>query len=213
MIGSRRVFIFCVILLLLSAITAGPAPCQPPAGGSDQSQPMQNVQTGRQAAQTGGQMQQGPGLGQGPGQGQQSEQMQSLMNQRLKELLGSTDEEWSVLGPKVLKVVSLVSSQSSGFQMRSLMGRSNVQGNAQGNTQGRTGDTRGSNLTGDKTLEELQTLLASEDASATQIKNKISEARRARETAKQDLAKAQKDLREILTLRQEATLISLGLLE
>ncbi|GEM_PF-910016 len=209
MIGSIRVFIFCTTLLLLSVIMAVSALCQPPVGGYEQSRTAQNNQMGQQSSQAGGQIQRGQGFGQGPGQGQQTEQMQNMMSPRLKELLGSTDEEWAVIGPKVLKVVSLVSSQSSGFQLRSLMGRSN----AQGNTQVRGGDTRASANTGDKTLEELQTLLASEDTTSTQIKNKVSEVRKARETAKQDLAKAQKDLRELLTLKQEATLISLGLLE
>jgi len=213
MIGLRRVFIFCITLLLLSVIAADSAFCQPPTGGTDQSQIAQNNQMGQQGAQAGGQMQQGQGGQQGQGfrqgLGQQSEQMLNMMSQRIKELLGSTDEEWTVIGPKALKVISLVSSQSSGFQMRSLMGRSNTQGNRQA----RAEDARASTSTGDKTLEELQTLLASEDSTTTQIKNKVSEVRKARENAKQDLAKAQKALRELLTLKQEATLISLGLLE
>jgi len=216
MTGLIRVFIFCTILLFLSALNSGSALCQSPAAESNQPQMTPDTQLGQQSgARTGGQMQQGPGgqqgqgSRQGPGQGQQSEQMQSMITQRLKEQLGATDEEWTVIGPKVLKVLSLVSSQSNGFQMRSLIGRSN----AQGNSQARDGDARSSVSTGDKSLEELQTLLSSEDATTTQIKNKVSEVRKARENAKQDLAKAQKELRELLTLKQEATLISIGLLE
>jgi hypothetical protein len=48
--------------------------------------------------------------------------MQKMISQRLKEMLGSTDEEWTVIGPKALRVYSLVSAQSTGFQIRSLVG-------------------------------------------------------------------------------------------
>lgn len=212
MIDSRGVFY--ILLLSFSVIMAAPGFSQPP-GIVDQPQMAQNNQTGQQGGQAGGQVQQGPGgqqgqgFGQGPGQGQQPEQMQNMVSQSLKQKLGSTDEEWAVIGPKLLKVISLVSSQSSGFQMRSLIGRS---GN-QGNMQARGTDNRASTSAGDKTVEELQTLLASEDTTTTQIKNKISEVRKEKEQARQDLVKAQKELRELLTLKQEAILISVGLLE
>jgi len=175
-------------------------------------------------------MQQGPGGQQGKSLGQRQmqsqEQMQAMVTQNLKQLLGSTDEEWTVIGPKVLKVYTLASSsQSRGFNMRNLMGRNTAQGstlsgaqantqsNTQAGTQGRGVDNRSMGATGDTTLEELQKLLESEDTTTTQIKNKVSEVRNAREKARQDLVKAQKELRELLTLKQEAILISVGLLE
>jgi len=207
MAGLRGVFVVSNTLLLILILTTGSALCQPPAGGADQPQMVQNNQTGQQGAQAGGQMQQGPGGQQGFGQrqGQDSGQMQSMIIQRLKELMGATDEEWTVIGPKVLTVYTLVSSQSRGIQTRSLMGNS---------SQGRGGaGSQSSSATSDKTLEELQTLLSSEDTTTTQLKNKISEVRKAKEESRQKLAKAQKDLRELLSLKQEAVLISIGLLE
>jgi len=75
------------------------------------------------------------------------------------------------------------------------------------------GNRSPSSSTEDVALEELSTLLKSEETTNTQLKNKISEIRNAREKSRQDLVKARKELRELLTLKQEATLISLGLLE
>jgi len=205
--SSIRVSLLSLTLLLLSATIAGSAFSQPQGGDANQPQMAQNNQAGQQTAQGDGQMQQGPGGQQGFGQrqGQDSGQMQSMIIQRLKELMGATDEEWTVIGPKVLTVYTLVSSQSRGLQTRSLMGNSN---------QGRGGaGSQSSSATSDKTLEELQTLLSSEDTTTTQLKNKISEVRKSKEESRQKLAKAQKDLRELLSLKQEAVLISVGLLE
>jgi hypothetical protein len=212
MIDSRHVFLVCVFfgLLLATAVTGF---SQPSGGASDQSQ--QNSQTGQGSAdgsqmQQGQGMRQGMGFGQAPGQGQQPEQMQKMISDRLKQLLGSTDEEWAVIGPKVLKAYTLTSSQSRGFQMRSLMGRPGNQGT---NTNASVANNRASAATGDKALEELQTLLQNKDATSAQIKIKLNEVRKAKEKTSEELAKAQKELRELLTLKQEATLVSVGLLE
>lgn len=200
MIGSGRLFLV-MFFLLLSAIAASPVFSQPPGGGANQSQMTQNNQKVQQ-----GEQMQGQGFGQR--QGQQTDQMQNMISQSLQQMLGSTDEEWTVIGPMVLKVYSLVSSQSSGVQTRSIIGRSGNQG-----SQMRGGNRSSSSSTEDVALEELRTLLESEETTNTQLKNKISEIRNEREKSRQDLVKARKELRELLTLKQEATLISVGLLE
>jgi len=41
-------------------------------------------------------------------------QMRQMMEQRTREQLGATEEEWKVLGPRVMKVSEL-SRQTSGF--------------------------------------------------------------------------------------------------
>lgn len=176
----RYVSVFYSLLLLLSFTAADPVFSQPPGGQQ----------------------------GFGQEQGQQSDQMDNMVSQLLQQMLGSTDEEWTVLGPKALKVYSLVSSQSTGVDIRSLMQRSGNQG-----SQMRGGNRSSSSSTEDVALEELQTLLDSEETTITQLKNKISEIRNSREKSRQDLVKARKELRELLTLRQEATLITMGLLE
>jgi hypothetical protein len=224
---------FNFTLLLISIVMVASAFSQPPGGGN-QPQMGQNNQTGQggpgggmmqggpggqmgQSGQTGSQTQQGQGAGFARGQGMTSEQMQTAINQRLKEQLGCSDEEWKVIGPKVLKVYTLTSSQSRGLQMRSLLGRSNNQSNNQGSNQGNAQGTatpnRASNITTDKTMEELQTLLQNQNATNAQIKKQLTEVRNSREKTQEELAKAQKELRELLTLKQEAILVSIGLLE
>jgi hypothetical protein len=216
MIDSRTLFRFYVLFISIAILASAPVFSQPPGGGADQPQMGQNNQRGQGGAPGGGQMQQGQGgqqsqgFGQGMGQGQQTDQTgqrQNMIISRLKQMLGATDQEWTIIEPKVLKVYSLISSQSRGFQMRSLTGRSTDQGNTQSRS------NRAAASTGDKTLEELQTLLDNSEATTSQIKSKLSEVRKAREKANEELAKAQKELQELLTLKQEAILVSVGLLE
>lgn len=62
-------------------------------------------------------------------------------------------------------------------------------------------------------LRELQTTLADPNATTEQCKEKITAVRSARQKAKADLAAARKDLLQLLTLDQEAMLVSLGYLD
>ena len=64
----------------------------------------------------------------------------------------------------------------------------------------------------EKAQQELQTTLQNTAATPDAIKKQLTVLRAAREKAKQDLAKAQQDLRQVLTLRQEATLVLMGML-
>jgi len=64
----------------------------------------------------------------------------------------------------------------------------------------------------EKATEALNTTLEDQSASADTIKAQLTALRGAREKAKQDLAAAQQDLRQILTLRQEALLVVSGML-
>jgi hypothetical protein len=60
---------------------------------------------------------------------------------------------------------------------------------------------------------ELRTILADPNATLEQIKDKVAVVRHARQEAKAELAAARKDLLQLLTLDQEATLVSLGYLD
>jgi Spy/CpxP family protein refolding chaperone len=167
---------------------------------------------------------QGAGQMQGGRGGMQvdPEQMQQMMAQRYQEVLGMSDEEWAVIGPYVLKVVDLSSStQSRGSGMRMMMGgRGNMPGDGsdEDTSQDQSRDDRRSRMRGeeeteDENLAALETLLEDENATSGEIKVKLSALRKAREQAKQELVAAQKQLRELLTLRQEAMLVVMGLLE
>jgi len=182
-------------------------------------------------AQPGG----GPGGPGGPGRFD-PERMQQMMQERMREQLGATTEEWKVLGPRVMKVMQLNRQDRGGMRMmgRMMMGRGRRPG-AQGgpgargdnNTRGNRGnrnstDDRARRPRGgmfgeptaiDTAAEALQTTLENASATPEEIKSKLTALRQAKEKAKQELAVAQKDLREVLTLRQEAQLVVMGLLD
>ena len=65
----------------------------------------------------------------------------------------------------------------------------------------------------EKALQELQAVLDNEEARPMEIKQKLTALRQAREKVKQELAKAQQELRGLLTARQEAQLVLMGLLD
>jgi len=65
----------------------------------------------------------------------------------------------------------------------------------------------------DQAKSELRELLGNKDAASEQIKAGLTALRLANEKARQELAKARQELRQLLTVRQEATLVLSGLLD
>jgi len=65
---------------------------------------------------------------------------------------------------------------------------------------------------GERIIEELQWLLHGIEPDQVQVRQKMDELRKAREKAFQQWVRAQEDLRKVLNLRQEATLMMMGLL-
>jgi len=182
-------------------------------------------QPGQRGGQRGG-MQGPPGQGgmQGRGGRFDPEQMRQMMEQRMQEALGATDVEWKVLGPRVMKVQEL--SRQTGGSGRGMMFGRGMRGGP-GGQGGRGGDRPGGDRPGgrgpggtdreltevEKSQQELQTTLENTAAAPDTIKQQLTKLRAAREKAKQELAKAQQDLRQVLTLRQEATLVLMGMLD
>jgi hypothetical protein len=107
-----------------------------------------------------------------------------------KDRLGVSDKEWPVVKPRIEKVYNLVHPLP---QMRP------------GNEQPKTEVERRSN--------ELRDLLRSEGTAADKIKAGLGALRAAKEKAVQDLVTAKQDLRQLMTLRQEAELVLSGLLD
>ena len=186
--------------------------------GQSLSQPGQQGQ--RAGAQgPGGPMQGGPP--QGPGGPQfDPAQMRQMMEQRMQEMLGATPEEWKVLGPRVMKVQELTRQSAGGGpgMMFGPMGRRGAGGPGMGGPGGDRPGGRGMAMNRElteveKIQEELQTLLENTTATPEQIKQQVTKLRAAREKAKQELAKAQQDLRQVLTVRQEAQLVLMGMLD
>jgi len=64
-----------------------------------------------------------------------------------------------------------------------------------------------------KAADELQQLLSGSGATPEQIKAKLATLRQLRETLKRQLAQARAQLQQVLTVRQEATLVLAGILE
>lgn len=186
------------------------------------------VGVGLALAQQGG----GPGGGaggggiQGGGAGGRFDpaQMRQRYLERIKEQLQVTDEEWTVLEPRLEKVTTL-SREAGGLGGGRMFGR---QGGRQGGPGG--GPTPagppppGAPVAGAaapaqpqsavaKATEDLQTTLDNNEAKPEQIKAKLTALREAREKAKQELAKARESVRELVTQRQEAQLVLMGILD
>lgn len=180
----------CLVLLLMaSGAFSQPPQSDPSPQGTDESERTDGPQQGQR------------------GYGRDREQVQERMIERFKEVMECSDEEWQVIAPKVLSVYRL-SNQSRTGTIRTMMGRTS-QGNQSDNRRTRTSTSNQS----DESLTKLQELLENENATTSDIKKLVSEVRKAREKSEQELATAQKELRELLTVRQEAILITLGLLD
>jgi hypothetical protein len=125
---------------------------------------------------------------------------------QIKEQLGATDEEWKVLSPKIEKVMI---AQFAGFGGgRGGRGGPGGGGNGGGNNADNQPQTPVA-----KASADLRATLENKDAPADDIKAKLAALRDAREKVKADLQASQKELKEILTQRQEAVLVTNGMLE
>lgn len=154
------------------------------------------------------------GRGDRGGRGQRDpEQMRQMMErfrqrnaERMKERLGVNDEEWKILAPRVEKTQTLV-RDASGAGMRGM------RGGRRGGRGGAPAMPEQEQTAVQKKTEALRTLLENESAKPAEIKAALAELRKAREKARQELAVARKQLREVVTLRQEAQLVLMGLLD
>ena len=124
-----------------------------------------------------------------------------MMSEAMKKALGATDEEWKVLEPRIEKVKNLSKSIRSGGGMM-IYGRMMDNGFEFG---GKVSDVQ-------KAARELARVLASKDSSPGDIKAAITALHEAKAKAKIELEKALKDLKEIISIRQEAQLIQMGVL-
>jgi Spy/CpxP family protein refolding chaperone len=149
----------------------------------------------------------GGGRGAGGGQAFDPAQMRARQVTRIMDQLAVGDQERPVIEPLVAKVVELSA------QVRPGMG-----GGMRGGRGGQPGAAAPADTTRqlspvEKATQALQTTLDNESASPEAIKAGLKALRDAREQAKQDLAKAQDQLRQVLSVRQEAQLVLMGLLD
>lgn len=157
------------------------------------------------------------------GRGGGPEQFLQMMTERMKDRLEVGDDEWKVIQPRLSKVMSLqfevASAGRGGFGRggfggtgRGGSGREAGRGGPRGGEAGRGGPRGGGegaremNAT-QAASQALSEVLEQGNASPDQIRAKLTALRAAKEGARQKLAAAQKELREVLTLKQEARLV------
>lgn len=155
-------------------------------------------------------------------------QMRQRMMDNWKQQLGADDEAWKVIEPRLTKVMELNRQTMMGgrgmfgmFGPRGMRSQRGGQGASQGQGPGGQQGNRPARFPGDenreptaveKAQETLSATLENASASPDIIKEQLTTLRAARVKAQQELAAAQQDLRQILTLRQEAVLVLSGML-
>jgi len=140
------------------------------------------------------------------------QQIQQMMQQRMMEnfreqLAVTNDTDWKVIEERLAKVVRVkMETMFSGMGMMGGM-RFGGGGNAGRGFRGFPGFGQP-----DPDAENLQKSV-DDNAPAAQIKSALAKLRDARKQKQAELAKAQNELRQVLTMRQEARLVLAGILD
>jgi hypothetical protein len=121
--------------------------------------------------------------------------VRKMFSDRSRQTIGATEEEWTVIEPKFEKVQRLSMELRGGGMM--FMG---------GFGGGEESETM-------KASRALGKALQDKDATPADIKAAMQALRDARAKTKTALEEAQKDLRSVLSIRQEAALVQMGLLD
>lgn len=148
------------------------------------------------------------GRGGGPGQGPgdfDPEQMRARMAEMMKQRLNATDEEWKIIEPRLMAVQEKQRAGMGGrFGGMGMFGRGRDRGGDNAQRPPREG------------MEELQALrdaLEKEDTPASELKAKMKAVRENRKKNEAEVKAAREQLREVLTTRQEAMCVLMGLLD
>jgi Spy/CpxP family protein refolding chaperone len=147
------------------------------------------------------------------------EEFRQRMNERLKTSLKATDEEWSVLQPLIEKVQAkqreTISGRFGGFG--GFGGRGGPGGGGGDRTAGGGGggggNDRGGNRGGSAESQALRDAVEKDGTAPEEIKAKLAAVRDQRKKAQSELDAAREELRKVLTVRQEAVLVTFGILE
>ena len=175
-----------------------------------------SVLSGSSMAQQGPDQGQGGGGGGGGGGDRQRgnfnpAEFQQRMMERIKEQLKAPDDEWQVLQPKIEKVFTA--------QRNSRAGDMGGWGRRGGGGEGGGGDRQRENNNNQpqsevaKASADLRSAIRSENPSEQDIETKLAALRAAREKAAEELKTARQELKELISVQQEATLVLAGLLE
>lgn len=149
------------------------------------------------------------------------EEYRRQRDNRLRESLGATEAEWKVLQPLIEKVQQQQrQGRGRGMMMMGRGGRGDWRSRGDRGDRGSRGDrTRPEGAPErersdvEKKSEALRKILESKTAKPKAIAAALAALRKAREKTAQDLAAARKSLREVVTSRQEAQLVLMGVLD
>ena len=122
------------------------------------------------------------------------ERMMERFLDHIKEELGSTDEEWTYVKPLISNVMRLRMEAQMGAFMPGQWG-----GPSEDDVENPAGYLR-------KTLD-------SEDASVEDVKEKLEAFREEKKKKEEKLKNAREELRKVLTVKQEAHLVLMGILD
>jgi hypothetical protein len=126
--------------------------------------------------------------------------------ERLRQQLGATEEEWKVLEPKVDKLLQAQQEMRAGVR-----GIGGIGGG--GGRQGFFGGNAGQASEVEEAAAALRESARDPDVTARDTVLALKDYRSARNKARQRVADAERELKELLTQRQEAILLMNGLLE
>jgi len=146
------------------------------------------------------------------------EEFRTRMNGFIKTALKATDDEWAVIQPLLEKVQTLQRESFAG-RMGGMMGGFGRRGRGEGGDQAAASpsasqtNTNNNRPAGSPESQALKAALDSDATSSADIKAKLQALRDARKKTTADLDQAREDLKKVLTLRQEATLVNMGILE
>jgi len=152
---------------------------------------------------------------QGQGRGNIEEFRQRMMDNYRERLEIKGDDEWKAIQPLIAKVMD--ARQDIGFGGGRGFGRGggrrgggNNDAQANGNNQGGRRGFPGGEPSAE--AEELQKAIDS-NASKDELNAKLTKFREARKEKEAKLAKAQEDLKKVLSVKQEAAAVLMGLLQ
>ena len=194
MVGKKKRLNFAVICLLVAVL--GSISLLSAAPEDERKKPKSSRRTQREQGSS------------RMGRGRNPQQRQKMMTDRMKKNLGASDEEWTIIEPRLTKVMKLSRETSSGGMAMAMFAQRRG-----GPGQQRPGQADREQGKVAKATQQLRTTLENKEAKPEEIKARLTAVRKAKEQARQELSKAQQQLREVLSLKQEAQLVLTGMLE
>jgi len=209
----KRPYRWTVLAALLAGVTAwtqdappaGPVPGRRdppgPRGPGDRPRFERGQGPGRREGPPEFRRELGLGLREGRGNIQEiRERMRQFMAERVRERLQVNDDDWAVLEPMIQRVTEARRMSRPGVAA----------------SFARAGRWPGEGERQDALLqaaEALRSIMGNESATPEEIQARLAAYRAARAEAEAELKKAQEELRGLLTVRQEAELVLMGLLD